>query len=226
MKERLFYWFRLHLGFSSKETRGFLILIPFLVCLGFLPSGIRKFKDQQGEKTFQRYLHAIDSLEAAGFVLISSPLPGFDPRDTLPQNQRNRVKNTTTISFWEADSVTLQIVPGIGEKLAGRIIKYRDQLGGLHHADQLKEVFGLKEEAYLAIWEYFDFSPQIHSKIPINSIEIQDLSKHPYISYGEAKVIVAFRNQHGRYTNPEDLLKIKIFKPEWVQKISPYLDFD
>ena len=26
-------------------------------------------------------------------------------------------------------------------------------------------------------------------------------------------------------TSKEDLLKIKIFKPEWVEQINPYLDF-
>ena len=76
------------------------------------------------------------------------------------------------------------------------------------------------------IWEYFEFSPLIFRKIQINSAEIEEISSHPYFSYGEAKVIVAFRKQHGKYSGKEDLLKIKIFKPEWVEKVAPYLDFN
>jgi DNA uptake protein ComE-like DNA-binding protein len=43
--------------------------------------------------------------------------------------------------------------------------------------------------------------------------------------YGEAKVLIAFRKQHGAFRSEEDLLKISIFKKEWISKISPYLDF-
>jgi DNA uptake protein ComE-like DNA-binding protein len=38
--------------------------------------------------------------------------------------------------------------------------------------------------------------------------------------------VLAYRLQHGPYANVEDLLKIKIFKPEWVEKIAPYLRFE
>jgi len=36
---------------------------------------------------------------------------------------------------------------------------------------------------------------------------------------------VKYRNQHGPYKSADDLLKIKILKPEVVTKISPYLEF-
>jgi competence protein ComEA len=55
---------------------------------------------------------------------------------------------------------------------------------------------------------------------------LDELAAHPYISYGEAKVLVAFRTQHGKFISSDDLLKIKIFKTEWVQKIKPYLSFE
>jgi DNA uptake protein ComE-like DNA-binding protein len=55
---------------------------------------------------------------------------------------------------------------------------------------------------------------------------VEELAKHPYISYQEAKVLVAYRLQHGPYHQLDDLLRVKIFKADWVKKIGPYLDFE
>ena len=42
-----------------------------------------------------------------------------------------------------ADKDTLKSVPGIGEKLAGRIIALRNELAGLSDIEQIKEIKGL-----------------------------------------------------------------------------------
>ena len=63
-------------------------------------------------------------------------------------------------------------------------------------------------------------------RIEINTVPVEELAKHPYISYQEAKVLVAYRLQHGSYLQLDDLLKVKIFKADWVNKIGPYLDFE
>ena len=59
----------------------------------------------------------------------------------------------------------------------------------------------------------------------IYQAEVDELGKHPYFSYAEAKVMIAYLKHHGVFQSPEDLKHIKIFKEEWVDKIAPYLDF-
>lgn len=227
MMDRFFYWMKYHLGFSSKESRGFFVLIPVLVILGLSPFILRFFKNKDAERTFLEFQNRIDSLENLQIQLVSSPLPTFNPQDTVRSNRNQKqLENINRIPFAEADSITLQIVPGIGQGTAGRIIKYRENLGGFHSQSQLLEVYGVKEETTLALWEFFDFYPQVYRKIPINTASLEELSAHPYISYGEAKVLVAYRGQHGKFLSSDDLLKIKIFKAEWVKKINPYLDFE
>lgn len=130
------------------------------------------------------------------------------------------------IPFIEADSITLQIVPGIGQVLAGRIIKFRDNLGGLHDPNQLLDVYGVEENLVGKVFDHFIFVPRIDKKLEINNFTIAQLAQHPYISYAQAKVIVAYRDQHGNYQQPEDLLKIKIFTQEWLDKIEPYLIYN
>lgn len=227
MKDKVFFWLKTTLGFSRKESRGFVLVLPILILMSFSSSVIRYFKNQKADRLYERYVHSLDTLQKAGFILISSPLPTFNPLDTVRKTNVDLVKSRINrLAFSESDSVTLQIVPGIGAATASRIIKYRDRLGGFHSKNQLAEVFGLKPEIAEGIWEYFEFDPKITKKININTIELEVLSKHPYISFQEAKVLIAFRNQHGPFSSPQDLLKIKIFREEWVMKLAPYLLFD
>ena len=227
MRQRLFFWFKTHLGFSAKESRGFLLLIPFLLLLVGASQVLAWAKDRNAEKLYQHYLNQVDSLERAGVQLLSSPLPTFNPEDTLSRSHSAKVSDRIKrLPFSEADSVVLQIVPGIGALTAGRIIKHRENLGGYIQVDQLHEVFGLKPETIPVIWEYFDFDRVPPRRIEINTFPVEELAKHPYISYQEAKVLVAYRLQHGPYLQLDDLLKVKIYKADWVNKIGPYLDFE
>jgi DNA uptake protein ComE-like DNA-binding protein len=41
-----------------------------------------------------------------------------------------------------------------------------------------------------------------------------------------AKIIVAYRNQHGPYQRVDDLLKIHIIQKDWLEKVRPYLKAD
>jgi DNA uptake protein ComE-like DNA-binding protein len=227
MRQRLFFWLKTHLGFSAKESRGFLLLIPCLLLLVGASQVIAWAKDRNAGKLYQHYLNQVDSLERAGVQLLASPLPTFNPEDTLRRSHSAKVSDRIQrLPFSEADSVVLQIVPGIGALTAGRIIKHRENLGGFILVDQLNEVYGLKPETIPVIWEYFDFDRVAPRRIEINTVPVEELAKHPYISYQEAKVLVAYRLQHGPYLQLDDLLKVKIFKADWVNKIGPYLDFD
>jgi len=227
MRQRLFFWFKTHLGFSAKEFRGFLLLIPFLLVLIGASQVLAWAKDRNANKLYQNYLDQVDSLERAGVKLLISPLPTFNPEDTIRRTHSNKVaERILRLPFSEADSVVLQIVPGIGALTAGRIIKHRESLGGFILIAQLNEVYGLKPETIPIIWEYFDFDTVAPRQLDINTVPLEDLAKHPYISYQEAKVLVAYRLQHGPYLQLDDLLKIKIFKADWVNKIGPYLDFE
>ena len=221
--KRLFYWLKINLGFSRKESRGFLLVIPVLLFLSFIPGLVKKLQEPQAFDILV-YQNQLDSLEQLGWKLVFSNQPTFNPSDTVSKASKN-YNDTRKIPFSEADSITLQIASGVGPALAGRIIRYKMRLGGFYYPDQLSEIYGLEQETIDGLWEYFDFDPLIFSSIQINSDSVPGLSSHPYISYGQAKVIIAYRNQHGDYSSSDELLNIKIFKPEWEAKLTPYLDF-
>jgi len=60
-------------------------------------------------------------------------------------------------------------------------------------------------------------------RISINNATWDELNDHPYIEAKQARWIVAFREQHGKYQNIEALLQITELRREWLEKVRPYL---
>jgi len=122
-----------------------------------------------------------------------------------------------------SDSLAWESLPGIGSKLAGRIIKFRDKLGGFHSLSQVSETFGLTDSVFQKIKPLLKISESPLKKININEAGLDELKTHPYIRYQLAKVIIEYRKQHQRFQEPADLKKIMIITEEQFIKIKPYI---
>lgn len=55
-----------------------------------------------------------------------------------------------------ADAAELDLLPGIGETLAGRILEYREQIGGFIQVEQLLEVQGIGEKTLEKLRPYVE----------------------------------------------------------------------
>lgn len=123
-----------------------------------------------------------------------------------------------------ADTTQLIRLKGIGSKLAARIVKFRDGLGGFISVTQYSEIFGLDSLALSELnrWAAVRTTPQ---KININTASAEDIDRHPYISKRQAEIIVRYREQHGAYKSAQELLNIKILDEKLISKIAPYLAF-
>ncbi len=138
---------------------------------------------------------------------------------------KEKISQKLNININTADSNALKSLPGIGEKLSKRILQYRNLLGGYHTIDQLKEIYGMKEETFIQIKDQLLVDLNDIKTISINSIDFSVLSKHPYIGYNQAKLIVNYIKQHGQIISFEDLIKIKEIDIEKIVKAKPYLRF-
>ena len=125
-----------------------------------------------------------------------------------------------------ADTTTLKQLRGIGSKISLRIVKFRDKLGGFHSLAQVKEVYGLKDDVYGRLVEYSFLSNQPLKKLAINTADIKELISHPYINYNQAKVMVNYREQHGKFENIDSLKKVRILDQAFLDKIKPYISFE
>lgn len=64
-------------------------------------------------------------------------------------------QDMTKIDLNQADKATLMSVRGIGEKLAGRILEYRQQQDRFYNVDELKSIKGITEYKYEKIKDEF-----------------------------------------------------------------------
>ena len=134
-----------------------------------------------------------------------------------------RTEKYKTININIADTSALIALPGIGSKLAARIINFRDKLGGSYSIDQVGETFGLPDSTFQKIKQYLVLENTTVKKININTATVDELKKHSYIKYSLANPIVAYRNEHGPFTKVEDIKKVMAVTEEIYNKISSYL---
>lgn len=125
-----------------------------------------------------------------------------------------------------ADTIELDKIKGIGPAFARRIYKYRERIGGFYKKEQLLEVFGLDTIKYKEISGQIRLSDRPLTKIPVNTIEFENLSRNPYLKFKEVNAIIQFRKQHGNYANIADLKKVVILSAETVEKLAPYISFE
>lgn len=121
-----------------------------------------------------------------------------------------------------ADSTELELLPGIGDKLSKRIVKYRDMLGGFYSVTQLKEVYGLNEQTIQLITPSLTIDLSKIKKIDWNFADAFELSKHPYLRNNLSKQVVKFRSKNGSISNLEVLRDNMILNIDEYNRLKPY----
>ncbi|HET9826396.1 MAG TPA: helix-hairpin-helix domain-containing protein, partial [Chitinophagaceae bacterium] len=121
-----------------------------------------------------------------------------------------------------ADTTAFIALPGVGGKLASRIINFRDKLGGFYSVNQVGETYGLPDSTFAKIKPLLKLEDPSVKKFNINTATKDDLKSHPYFRWSLANAIVEYRNQHGNFSSVEDLKKIAVITEEIFRKIKPY----
>jgi competence protein ComEA len=123
-----------------------------------------------------------------------------------------------------ADTSAWVALPGIGSKLAARIVSFREKLGGFYAVEQVKEIYGLADSAYQQLKPLLLAGHTPVKKIRLNTAAKEELKQHPYIKWALANAIVEYRNPHGPFTSINDLKKIMLITDEVFEKIRHYLE--
>ena len=118
----------------------------------------------------------------------------------------------------------LMKIYGIGEGFSNRILKYKEKLQGFTYIDQVAEVYGLEKEVYERVAARFEVkTPPVIVKKDLNAISRYDLSKIPYIKYGESNKIIGLRSEVGMFKHLDDLLQIEGFDEARIKRLALYL---
>ena len=137
-----------------------------------------------------------------------------------------KFKEGTVVELNTADTTTLKKVPGIGSSFAKRIVGYRNLLGGYYSVVQLSEVYGIDEDRYNALAQWFSADPSLVSTLAVNELPQDSLRRHPYINYGQAKVISQLRKQKGKLMGWENFQLLDEFTDADKIRLQHYLSFE
>jgi competence protein ComEA len=156
---------------------------------------------------------------------VSQSSPIQDPNDKLISKsfEKKYSRDYAVVDINTADTSALIALPGIGSKLAARIVSFREKLGGFYSIDQVRQTFGLPDSTFQKIKQYLKLENIQLRKININTATIGELKAHPYIRYGIANPMIAYRNEHGPFLKLEDIRNVMAVTNEVYEKIKFYL---
>jgi DNA uptake protein ComE-like DNA-binding protein len=124
----------------------------------------------------------------------------------------------------QADSERWSQLPGIGVKLATRIVHYRERLGGFCAIEQVGETFGLADSIFQKIKPFLQLGIFNLKRIDLNTSSKEILQSHPYIRWQIANGIIAYRLQHGGFQSVEELMQLAQVDSGKYKKLRPYLE--
>jgi competence protein ComEA len=122
--------------------------------------------------------------------------------------------NTAKIEEWKS-------LPGIGDVLSARIIKFRESIGGFSSIGQVAKTYGLRDSTFQLILPYLKLAAPVVNKININTAHENELLECAGITKDIAQAIVIYRKQKGKFQSVEDLKKIVFITEDMFQKMAP-----
>ena len=132
-------------------------------------------------------------------------------------------KKALLIELNSADSLLLIDLRGIGPVLAGRILKYRNLLGGFVRKEQLLEVYGLPYETFENISRAVIIDTTGITRIDLNKAVFSKLIRHPYLDVYTVKGILNYRDIQGNIKDVNELKDNRIIPEESFSRVKPYL---
>ena len=144
-----------------------------------------------------------------------------EPRDSFAPRYPVKIKEGEHVILNTADTTALKTIPGIGPYFARKIVQYGERLGGYVSVDQLDEIedFPLESKRYLVIQ---NAKPR---QLNINQLSLNELKRHPYLNYYQARAIMDYRRLHCPIQSLDDLRLSKDFPQEAIDRLTPYVAY-
>ena len=76
-----------------------------------------------------------------------------------------------------------------------------------------------------SVLHYMTVTPVELAKLNVNRLSVQQLMKHPYLNFYQAKAIFEHRRNKGNLQSIEDLKHLDAFRPSDIDRLQPYIEF-
>jgi DNA uptake protein ComE-like DNA-binding protein len=190
----------------------------------FQTSNLLKYRENGGSFSAPADLLKIYGIDSAFYSIIKNSIViNPQPVQMYDEPEDRTAKTKIQVELNSADSTDLIQLSGIGSVFAGRIIKYRQLLGGFYSVEQLLEVYNLPEETFREIHPNISVDPNKIQPIRLNFAVYGELLRHPYIEKEEVEAILDYRNKQGPFRNFNELKESGIIDAEKVEELKPYL---
>ena len=134
-----------------------------------------------------------------------------------------KLQPTERVVLNNADTMILRKVPGIGSHFARKIVEYRQRLGGYYQVQQLLEIENFPETA--VSFFIIPDSTLPSRKLNINRLSLNELKRHPYINFYQARAITDYRRLNGRIDSLQQLKLSRDFPTEAIKRLEPYVEY-
>ena len=140
-------------------------------------------------------------------------------------------KRDTILNLRTADTTELKMIKGIGSYRAKQIIRYREQLGGFVSVEQLREVKALQpllkdSLSTDSLLSHFFIDSVRVVPLKVNSIRVEQLQRHPYLSFEQARAIYELRRRKIHLKHLDQLRTLDCLTEQDIQRLHPYLSFE
>ncbi len=149
-------------------------------CLDALP-----YDPVQKAKYMNRARSTVKKVE-----VVSRRVPSNAPA-LKPKKRGSKLK----VNMNNGQAIDFIRLPGIGQVLAERIIRYRNQLGGFVDKAQLLEVYGVDSTLVAQLTPMLVLDPANVQRIDIWGGSFKELIAHPYLDAGMTKAIIYARRK-------------------------------
>lgn len=194
--------------FNSLERKGAVILL-FLVTAAFILP-----------KQFRAENNDFFLLPLAETVEIDTLVPTATPPAKPMRPTAWKQKALPVVELNAADSAQLVQVKGIGAYYAGKILRYRERLGGFHAVRQLKEVnmtyFNVDSSAHR-----FRVDTALIVQRELDTMSFKSILRHPYLEYEDVRMMFEAKRKFGRMSIPI-LEENKVLPAHTLRRIKPY----
>ncbi len=141
------------------------------------------------------------------------------------EQQQQRTKHTDLhVDINTADTSELRKLPGIGEKRALNIVKFRTSLGGFYSVNQLAEVYSMDADLVGRLKKYIVCDEKSIVKIDINNTVPYKLW-HPYLKGELIKTIKKNLKSGKKYKSFEDIKAEDGYDENLNSRAERYLEF-